>query len=356
MITNNRVFEKKKFLDTLNSNDRFKQCDYFCMFSRQGLYAYLKDLDYKSVLLPSYVAEGVIDPFKKLGYKILFYDVDANGYVIPKSLEQRVDVFVYIHYYGLYNEKNLKIIEQYRSNFSLFIEDYAHVVFDKNIELNGDICLFSFTKIFGVIDGSCILFNKTNPKSAIYLKNKSVTRKLRTSLYLEKIFLSYCGFLKNSKNIYVVARRIFSMNWFWYPLLMSSYDYNYPQMSSRSFQTLLHLKMDSIIQTRKKYARLYLSHLHPALLFDVPKQYYEKHGLFAFPIKLLQRDDFLKVLTKKGVGAFTLTGKWWFNEQGNKDLYSLHILLPINHYLKEHEIMTVIEQVNCAYESFQGTK
>ena len=100
MISNARVFESKKFLREPKLNN-FPDCDYFYPFSRQGLYVYLKGKTYKTVLLPSYVAEGVFDPFKELGYKITFYDVNENGYLSSSIFENSVDVFVYIHYFGL---------------------------------------------------------------------------------------------------------------------------------------------------------------------------------------------------------------------------------------------------------------
>ena len=84
MISNARVFEKKRFLSTFRP-ERFSCCDYFYPFARQGLYFYLKDKKYKTVLLPSYVAEGVFDPFKRLGYTIEFYDTDDLTQIVTRS-------------------------------------------------------------------------------------------------------------------------------------------------------------------------------------------------------------------------------------------------------------------------------
>ena len=343
MISNARVFESKKFLREPKLNN-FPDCDYFYPFSRQGLYVYLKGKKYKTVLLPSYVAEGVFDPFKELGYKITFYDVNENGYLSSSIFENSVDVFVYIHYFGLYNESNLALIKEYQNCFSLFVEDFSHIVYHGSLRLNGDIGLFSFTKIFGVTEGSCIKFNILEAGNAEYVENRTISSKLRRILYWNKVLESYCKNIKINgclaKCLSVIGLKDY------YSLLMSSYRDNYPSMSPISFNVLSRLDMEMVVRIRKHYAMMYLDGLHPRLLLDIPRSYYEKEALFAFPIKVRNRDLFIKILKKSGIIVLTLTNRWWFNEQGDKSLYNSHVLLPINHNLKEKSVKKVIKRVN----------
>lgn len=343
MISNARVFERKRFLSTFRP-ERFSCCDYFYPFARQGLYFYLKDKKYKTVLLPSYVAEGVFDPFKRLGYTIEFYDTDENGNIQSGAFAKQVDVFVYIHYFGLYNERNMSLILQNRKKFDLFIEDFSHVVYSEELNQVGDIALFSFTKIFGVTEGSCLRFASPRNEEAIYFERHAEAQRLRQSLYWGKMLESYCGNFKLRGWLTRALRWVGVKDY--YSLLMKSYVDNHPRMSAAAFYTLSRLDMERVRKIRKQYSAIYLTGLHPDLLFKVPKVYYERQALFAFPIKVNKRDLFIKQLKEEGVLALTLTNRWWFNEQGDKSMYYSHLLLPINHYLSEREIRTVIDKVN----------
>lgn len=343
MISNARILEKKRYMRESQST-RFAGCDYFYPFSRQGLYVYLKNESYRTVLLPSYVAEGVFDPFRKLGYDIKFYDVNEDGYISSTIFEKRIDVFVYIHYFGLYNAANLKLIKENREKFTFFIEDFSHIVYHEQLELSGDIGLFSFTKIFGITEGSCIKFNIPHKKKAVYVEKQPETRQLRKSLFWVKVLESYCQHIKINGWLTKCLKWMGIKDY--YSLLMASYWNNYPRLSSTVFQTLSRLDFDAIVRVRKHYAKLYLENLRPELLLNIPKMYYMRQALFAFPIKVCNRDMFVKMLKKGGVFALTLTNRWWFGNQGNKAIYNSHLLLPINHYLREQEIKTVIRQVN----------
>lgn len=344
MITTSRQLESRKFYDK-NINNEFGKSSFFYPFLRQGLFMFLRNKKYKTVLLPSYVAEGIIDPFKKLDYLIRFYDVDEKGVIDKRIFDQAVDVFVYIHYFGIYHKENIKIIQENIKSNTLFVEDFAHTVYNNELIFTGDICTFSFTKTIGLTEGSCILFNKINNTERCVFKNqKKITNKLRLILYFKLIVATYfkCrignSLLNKTLSVFGYAD--------YYSLLMNTYTSNYPSLPTKTIHKLMHVDFEKITEIRQKYARMYYEKLNPELLYDFPREAYLLQALFAFPIKVSNRAFFIKELYKMSILPLTLTSNWWFNDNGNKYFYDTHLLLPINQNLSEREIFKVIKSVN----------
>lgn len=347
-INNNRVFEHsvniKKEQNTVCENLAF-----FYPSLRQGLFQLLKTLDKKTVLLPSYCPEGIIDPFIKLGYIIAYYEVDKNGNLEADFNLGEFDIFVYIHYYGLYNSQNIKIIKNKLENnhTTLFIEDFAHTIFTSNLIFTGNYCTFSFTKMLGVYEGSCILFNQIEIPRAVYTKNTFNSKKLKISCGLHFVKQS---FIKNPYFIRGLDFFLFSIGLYnSYKMLMNSYTTVFPKIGSYSTKIIKTIDFDKISMQRQRYAEIYLQQLHPDLLFDIPKEYYTRQALFAFPILVENREIFAKDLAEKGVGSLNLSNRWWFGSLPQNDLCKSHLLLPINHNLTESDIYKIIEEVNTLY-------
>lgn len=343
IINNDRRFESPRWIDK-NRVNLFKNCSFFYPSLRQGLYQLLKQLNLKTVLLPFYCPEGIINPFIRLGYVINYYDVDVNGNINGEFDKITTDVFVYIHYFGIYHENNIEKIKRNITPNSIFIEDFAHTIFTPSLKLTGDFCTFSFTKMIGVTEGSCILCNKQFFLSTLYKRKIFTDKRLKLSLYLHLVQQSLMlnKYFSRIFNLFLYAFGL----WDSYKILMSSYTVNYPSIGRASTKVLNTIDFEKINEKRIKFAKIYLENLNPKLLFSVPKQYYTRQALFAFPILTADRNEFCIKMKNKDIYPLFLTARWWFGAPLYNDLCQKHLLLPINHNLAEEDIYRVINEVN----------
>jgi hypothetical protein len=343
IITNNRTEESNHLLK--ESNGCTSTCSNFYPFLRQGLFLFLKNSKFKSVALPYYAPEGLYDPFLSNGYKIYFYDIDENGFIDNKIFLQTVDIFVYIHYFGIYNFENIKNILKNKKSYKIFIEDFAHTVYSNSLTLSGDLCTFSFTKVIGVNEGSCIFFNKIDKITTYYTENTIESFFIKIDLIVELYSNSY---LNNKFSILAkISRKLkYILGISYYILLMKSYRITQPELGNYSKKIIHKIDFNKISKIRIKYAKLYFDNIDEELLFKIPREFYCHQALFAFPIKIEKRDEIMRLLDLNDIKAFYLSNNWSFGNMKNKDFCNKHLLLPINHNLHEHDIMKVIKCIN----------
>ncbi len=348
MISCYRVIDKSKFR-TVNVNS-FDKCSFFYPFLRQGIFQLMKNYEFKTVALPFYVAEGIYDPFLKLGFKIKHYDIDANGNINKDIFNEKIDVFVYVHLFGLYNEINIQLILRNKNKYSFFMEDFAHSVYSNNLSLTGDVCIFSFPKTIGVIDGACILFNKVPNPIARYSKSDFNTKLINIDLYFKLLVISnFSGKLIFVRKVLLFAwSKLKFMNY--YSRLMNIYATSYPTVSFFSKSILDHTNFKRISDYRISFAEIYLDNLNKNILFDIPRAYYLKQALFSFPIKVNKRDVFMRALQKENIVTIKLYNNWCFGKINNREIMDNHVLLPLNQNLKKADILRVIHCVNKIYE------
>ena len=246
---------------------------------------------------------------------------------------------------GIYNSENIKTIIDNKSNYKLFIEDFAHTVYSSSLILSGDLCTFSFTKVIGVTEGSCIVFNNVPEQKTHHTKNTLASFLIRLDLFIEFYINLYLNnhFLILAKLI----RKIKSLLRFnYYNLLMKTYRNVQPEINIYSMNVIHRIDFDEVNKIRLKYAELYFDNLDKELLLNIPKEYYCHQALFAFPIKTEKRGELIKLLQLNGISAFSFAYRWSFGDMQDKDMYKKHLLLPINHNLSENDIMTVVMKVN----------
>lgn len=120
-------------------------------------------LNSKKVLLPSYICESVILPFKEAEYEIIYYDIDRN--LNPTNLDLIRDMddglFFHMGYYGFQTNKELvNIISDLRKNSVVIIEDVTHTLFsDFKTTFNNDYVIGSIRKWFGTPTGGFLSSN-----------------------------------------------------------------------------------------------------------------------------------------------------------------------------------------------------
>lgn len=116
----------------------------------------------KTVLLPAYICESIIIPFKKQGYSCYFYniklDLKPDIESINKYNEKNIGVFLHMGYFGFNTNDNLKkVITSFKEKRSIIVEDVTHTLFSKlkDYEEN-DFALASIRKWLGVASGGIL--------------------------------------------------------------------------------------------------------------------------------------------------------------------------------------------------------
>lgn len=192
-----------------NVKQYFDKNIYFYDSGRSALYDTLLDIGLKpgdKFLLPDYICDSILLPFKKLGIIPVFYNIDKNLHTsIDIQVGQCVGILI-IHYFGLIqsNPKLIAIIKQYSL---LVIEDFAHAIPSNNIISSySHYAFFSLQKCFSLPDGGLLIANKPLSNSnAKPMKNLLMVKNLsKKVLYaLDAISpLSLRGKLLNNQTIY----------------------------------------------------------------------------------------------------------------------------------------------------------
>ena len=151
-----------------NVKQDFDKSIYYYDSGRSALYDTLLDIKLKpgdKFLLPDYICDSILLPFKKLGIIPVFYNIDKNLHTsIDIDMEQCVGILI-IHYFGLiqYNPELINIIKQ---NSLIVIEDFAHAIPSYSIISSySHYAFFSLQKCFSLPDGGMLIANKPLSKS-----------------------------------------------------------------------------------------------------------------------------------------------------------------------------------------------
>ena len=116
-----------------------------------------------SVLVPAYICSAVLDPFQKLGIKVLFYPIDQtfapDAKAIRELLLEKPRAILIVHYFGFPAQAEA-VIQECREHGLWIIEDCAHTLPDKTNESRlGDFTIYSLPKLLPVPDGAVVVVN-----------------------------------------------------------------------------------------------------------------------------------------------------------------------------------------------------
>ena len=369
IITYKRILDKAylKAADQGEINLLINNRPYFYSFAgRIGLLSIIENLNIEkdeAVLLPSFLPEGILLPFKKKKKKIIFYKLTND--LMPDITELRklkeqysIKAILLIHYFG----KELDI-SKYRNVFintnTIIIEDCAHLFFSSSkynnsfVGVQGDISLFSLTKFLPIPDGSLFVFNNKELFKNYNLNLKPLSPLMwlslmfhRFSLYLKKIHVYYYNSLIInffSKLLYLLYYKIIC--WADKPYKMSKY----------SFKILYQYSLNKTVDRRKRNVFTLgnqLSSQHVKITEDVKNK-----NLPGYPILPHYNSNFLvSKLKEQGIEALQYKSRWYFyGELLNKGSHTgnfiidNHILLPINENLNNGDIkriITVLDKLN----------
>ncbi len=103
-----------------------------------------RDSEIKSITLPSYCCETMIEPFLRNGVQVHFYDVNINGIACS---ELQDDAVLVIDYFGYANPSAVCLAERARANGKIVIYDRTHRLLGNSvIEAYADYSILSYRK------------------------------------------------------------------------------------------------------------------------------------------------------------------------------------------------------------------
>lgn len=125
---------------------------------RDALYYVLKEIQKnclkKTAYLPAYICSSILEPFLKLGFKIIYYDIDFElRPVFDDKVLDEIDILFFGGYFG-YVYYNQRFLNKCKRKKIYLLQDATHTLFSKNgIYNDADYVIASLRKWFGVLCG-----------------------------------------------------------------------------------------------------------------------------------------------------------------------------------------------------------
>jgi hypothetical protein len=159
---------------------------------RNALEYILKIKRYKSVYLPYFTCEVLLEPLKKLGIQYQFYTIDDKFDPVLDFEVGPTEAFLYTNYFGLKHDTVLSLSRKYKN---LIIDNSQAFFFEPEAEID---TFYSCRKFFGVSDGAYL-----HTTSNVKLKLERDVSVNRISHLVKSIDLGiengYQDFIENDK-------------------------------------------------------------------------------------------------------------------------------------------------------------
>lgn len=314
----------------------------------EALLRLMKTEENSKVLMPAFIAEGIVRPFRINDIKIIFYRLnedlgpDINDIENQIAANLGIRYLVAVHYFGFpYDFTHVKRI--CKGNEIFLFEDCVHAMFSRDRDGNylgiaGDISFFSFPKILPVPDGAVFFIN--NPgliaiRSGIKYR-KSIAGLLMLNLHLlylllkgAEVKLSY-SFLYKALNI--LSKAFFGL---YYVLLNRCIK---PQPVSKvTMKILRNINYNELIEKRNSYARLISSAIIQKGRCKLFRECDHNVVLTGVPVISEKTSQLISILKKNSIECLRYRKRWLFVPKDNTNrfdhelyFYDHHFLLPVH--------------------------
>lgn len=309
-----------------------------------------------TVLLPCYVAEGVIQPFRAAGFLLRFYrlsaDLQPDEAHICELLDglSRSPVFMLLHYFG-YPSAAPSLLARLRQAGALVVSDCAHAPMTRTEDGTplgelGDLALYSLNKFIPVCDGA-ILVSMT-PEVNVALDEVALPTLPAATVDAYMDHLAACRLLFDSPTVAHAAEQLV--------LIGSSYERFYKFINtdlSPRRQSAASLRLEACFPfteaaslRRRHGCRVHQAlagHpvIHP-LWTDLPS----KVVPFGIAVRVAdqRRNEVQHCLFQDNILASTLADKWDFVPTEHLMDFPVevgflrnHLLLPVSEFLSDED-------------------
>jgi dTDP-4-amino-4,6-dideoxygalactose transaminase len=195
---------------------------------RNGLTILLNclDLKNKTVLLPGYTCDSVIEPFMQANFKIEYYSFNKDLSIDLKEFARITNKFkpsiLLVHgFYGINTFLNAShIINELQKKGCVIIQDDTQTMFSSNKNLNADYFIGSIRKWLAIPDGSYICSSKKSlkldePEHTKFINLQIDAFKLKTQFSKnldQNLKIKYKALYLNAQNIIDNDPTVYSMS------------------------------------------------------------------------------------------------------------------------------------------------
>jgi dTDP-4-amino-4,6-dideoxygalactose transaminase len=318
-----------------------------------------------SVLLPAYIAEGIIQPFIYNKIKIIFYQLDANLHPDIDNISQIINR----------NDKIKLCIVNHSMGFEIKIDEIQNILKDKGIYLledcaqglfsqyygdnenfgnKGDFALFSLNKFIPVIDGAILISHVDNQDVSLVgglscINNKAIGAYKRHLEINKEISLT-----QDPRKVKLLINKSVKEYNIYYDYINS--ELNNHKICKYSEQIIESYDYEYLIKKRKINTNIIYNNFIDGSIELLYKEYSENIVPMAVPIIINDNliDYILDELCEKGILLSRQEERWDFLSMvkdeksflNEKYFIDNHALIPINEFINEEQILFMVEQLN----------
>lgn len=318
----------------------------------------MRHKEHSGVMLPAFVAEGVILPFQKNKIPIHFYklnkDLSPNLDSIQNIVKYHPEahMIVVIHYFGIEIRNLDDICNLAETSGLMLIEDCAQALGSKGrngvyLGCSGDVSLFSFPKSVPVPYGCLLVINNTS-KLPFLLKEAHYRKSTLSGLALvaHRYYIDLQGYMSRAPKYQANLMQSFSKLIYLVYYKAICEMKNPAPIDTESSSVIMRFDYQNMINQR--YQNLLYLHenipSHIVLNFTL----FDDMVLTGFPLILDNRNYVKKELKKRGIDALSYVRSWSYVPVNSddfvheKDILSRHLLLPISENYSVREMKYIV--------------
>jgi hypothetical protein len=324
----------------------------------------LPDSSARVVFLPSYVAEGVIQPFVKAGFEIRLYklqpDLSPNVEDVAELLKEAKGtvLFVLVHYFG-FPARSPSLCAAFAKFRPIIVEDFAHALFSKlpdgtPLSEDAELSLFSLNKFLPVIDGALLYSTRRDIDVSVDEQqlpelSQMAKRDYRDHLQAARDFIE-CSDMAPANRLLAKIGRTYER---YYQEI--STELAPRRQSEEGLRILKNFPFGSLIKKRIANSRILYRNLKAKSLRLVHRDLPEGVVPFCVPARVPpgDRSRILDDLLARGILLSTLQDKWNFVPSDDAARFSVesafvkeHVLIPVNENIPVEAMTYMVSQLN----------
>lgn len=313
--------------------------DYAFVFSgRTAIEVVLKNEPHiRKAMLPSYCCASMIEPFRKSGIKVCFYDVNyINGLCINIEIQNDVDAILWCNYFG-YRFKMPDFTEFINSG-GIVIEDITHSFYSINkYSKQSKYLIASIRKWEPILCGGYCASTKTVLNHVPYkLPDEQFVAKRKNAMFLKKKYLEGNNLIEKEEFLKEFAD---CNAW------LSKY-YSMLAIDKESIEILKHIDSEKHFEQRRRNAMVLQKNLkekrYVKLLFDDSEL--ECPLFVPIVVDCNERKYLRNLFLNQGIYCPV---HWPHpNDECISNLYDMEISLVCDHRYNENDMLRIVNIIN----------
>ncbi|SHN82394.1 hypothetical protein [Bradyrhizobium erythrophlei] len=317
-----------------------------------------------TVLMPCYVAEGVIGPFRAAGMSVRHYRL--NEHLAPNEVDvanllsecRQGVLFVLIHYFG-FSSLTESLRNMIAEREAVLICDCAHAPLsstEQGVSLSeqGDVALHSLNKFLPVTDGAIILsrveeINLAAGKGDLLEPPHDALAHFNRHLEACRALLE-CHSAEAARPLLVTIDESYEA---YYKIINQDLSPRHQSKNSKAIEDAF--SYESCAARRRRHASYLYENLKSPSFEPVHEALPKGAVPFGVPFRIRgkRRNEVLERLFEQNVLLSTLVDKWDFVPLGRSDFFASevsfmqdHVLVPVSEFLSEEDVADMVIKLN----------